>query len=61
MNSINNIEDKNQILYANFNQDFSCISIGTNVGYLIYNVQPLKKIYSKSNSKYNKNIFFLSI
>ena len=61
MNSINNIEDKNQILYVNFNQDFSCISIGTNVGYLIYNVQPLKKIYSKSNSKYNKNIFFINI
>ena len=49
MNSINTKEKKNQILYINFNQDFSCMSIGTNKGYLIYNVQPLKILYSKSN------------
>ena len=50
MNSINIKEKQNKILYINFNQDFTCISIGTNEGYLIYNVQPLKEIYSKSNS-----------
>ena len=53
MNSINIKENTNQILYINFNQDFSCISIGTNEGYLIYNVQPLKEIFSKSKLKYN--------
>ena len=61
MNSINNIEDKNQILYANFNQDFSCISIGTNVGYLIYNVQPLKKYIPKVILNIIKIFFFINI
>ena len=56
MNSINIKEKPKQILYINFNQDFTCISIGTNEGYLIYNVQPLKEIYSKSNFKKNNNL-----
>ena len=38
-----------KVLYLNFNQDFSCISIGTSVGYIIYNVSPLKEIYKKGN------------
>lgn len=51
MSSIKKKEIPNQILYINFNQDFTCISIGTNEGYLIYNVQPLKEIFTKSNFK----------
>jgi autophagy-related protein 18 len=39
----------NNILYINFNQDFSCISVGTQIGYIIYNVSPFKKMYERSN------------
>lgn len=39
---------KNEILYLNFNQDYSCISIGTENGYIIYNVSPFKEIYKRS-------------
>ena len=42
-------KDHRQIHYLNFNQDYSCISIGTNEGYLIYNIEPLKIICEKSN------------
>ena len=53
MNSIINEnapkKDHKQIHYINFNQDYSCISIGTNEGYLIYNIEPLKIICEKSN------------
>ena len=48
MNSINIKEKPKQILYINFNQDFTCISIGTDEGYLIYNVEPIKLIFEKS-------------
>ncbi len=36
-------------LYLSFNQDNSCICIGTEDGYMIYNVSPFKKIYNRSN------------
>ena len=36
------------VLYLNFNEDYSCICIGTSIGYIIYNVSPLKEIYRKS-------------
>ena len=48
MNSINIKQKQNKILYINFNQDFTCISIGTDEGYLIYNVEPIKLIFEKS-------------
>ena len=41
----------NHILYLSFNQDYTCISIGTDEGYLIYNVEPLKEIIKRSNFK----------
>ncbi|KAI8379900.1 WD40-repeat-containing domain protein [Choanephora cucurbitarum] len=45
-----NLGDKstNEILFLNFNQDFSCISIGTQKGYRIYNCDPFGKCYSKT-------------
>jgi autophagy-related protein 18 len=48
------IEDKSKslILYLNFNNDYSCICIGTQKGYAIYNVSPFKEIYKRSNYKY---------
>lgn len=37
----------NELLFINFNQDFSCISVGTRSGYKIYNCDPFGKCYSK--------------
>ena len=48
MNTIINQRIHRQILYISFNQDFACISIGTDEGYLIYNVEPIKLIFEKS-------------
>ena len=49
MNSITSKGIHKHLLYINFNQDYSCISIGTDNGYIIYNVNPLKEIYNKGN------------
>ncbi|KAI9008989.1 WD40-repeat-containing domain protein [Phycomyces nitens] len=38
----------NELLFINFNQDFSCISLGSKRGYRIYNCDPFGKCYSKS-------------
>ncbi|KAI8146765.1 WD40-repeat-containing domain protein [Fennellomyces sp. T-0311] len=44
-----NLGDKstNELLFINFNQDFSCISLGSKHGYRIYNCDPYSKCYSK--------------
>ncbi|KAG2191404.1 hypothetical protein INT46_007851 [Mucor plumbeus] len=39
-----------QIISVNFNQDFSCISVGTKSGYRIYNCDPFAKCYTKADS-----------
>jgi autophagy-related protein 18 len=44
----NNHYIKETILYMNFNQDSSCICIGTETGFHIYNSEPFKNIFSRS-------------
>ncbi|RIA83372.1 WD40-repeat-containing domain protein [Glomus cerebriforme] len=44
-----NRKGNNELLFINFNQDFSCISVGTQHGYKIYNCDPFGKCYSKSD------------
>ncbi|KAL9652327.1 hypothetical protein ABK040_011984 [Willaertia magna] len=36
-----------KMLFASFNQDFSCVSIGTDCSYKIFTLDPLKKCYSQ--------------
>ncbi|KAI9278410.1 WD40-repeat-containing domain protein [Phascolomyces articulosus] len=40
---------QDKILFLNFNQDFSCVSVGTEKGYRMYNCDPFGKCYSKSD------------
>jgi autophagy-related protein 18 len=42
-----------QLLFANFNQDFSCISLGTKKGYCITNCDPFGRVYTRSESSIN--------
>ncbi|KDN34813.1 hypothetical protein RSAG8_12111, partial [Rhizoctonia solani AG-8 WAC10335] len=37
------------MLFANFNQDFSCISVGTKKGYSIANCDPFGRVYTKND------------
>jgi hypothetical protein len=48
----------NKILSVNFNQDFSCISVGTESGYRIYTCDPFGKSYSKRKQLKKKKTRF---
>ncbi|KAI5888390.1 WD40 repeat-like protein [Schizophyllum commune H4-8] len=37
------------MLFANFNQDFSCISVGTRKGYQITNCDPFGRVYTQND------------
>ncbi|KAG8991877.1 autophagy protein [Tulasnella sp. JGI-2019a] len=37
------------MLFANFNQDFTCISVGTKKGYSITNCDPYGRVYTKND------------
>jgi WD40 repeat protein len=41
------IEEEEQILYLSFNQDLSCVSCGTNKGFVIYDVNPVRKRFGQ--------------
>jgi hypothetical protein len=43
-------ENKLEILYIGFNQDNKCFSVGTNIGFRIYNTDPFKLNFERSNS-----------
>ncbi|GHJ86011.1 hypothetical protein NliqN6_2413 [Naganishia liquefaciens] len=43
------IKQHPELLSCNFNQDFSCISVGTRKGYSVINCDPFGKIYSKND------------
>lgn len=43
-----NGEESNKILYANFNQDGSCFSVGTEIGFKIYNTNPFRDNYERN-------------
>ena len=36
-----------EILFVNFNQDFTCLSVGSRHGYKIYNCEPFGKYFMK--------------
>lgn len=38
-----------EMLFVNFNQDFTCLSVGSRHGYKIYNCEPFGKYFMKRN------------
>lgn len=38
---------REQVLSAQFNQDFSCVAVGTTAGYLIANCEPYAQVHAK--------------
>lgn len=49
MNSKNTGGNEKKILYVSFNQDSSCFSVGTETGFKIYNTNPYKPNFERSN------------
>lgn len=41
-------KNEDNMLYVNFNQDFSCFAIGTEKGFHIYNTYPYKELFNRS-------------
>lgn len=41
------LASNNELLYFNFNQDFSCFSCGTTNGFIIYNVDPFRETFRR--------------
>jgi hypothetical protein len=39
-----------EMLFVNFNQDLTCLSVGTRHGYKIYNCEPFGKYFMKRTS-----------
>ncbi|CAM9641958.1 unnamed protein product, partial [Heterosigma akashiwo] len=40
-------DPRNELLYADFNQDFGCFATGTDSGFRIYNVEPFRETFRR--------------
>ena len=45
-------EEKYKILYISFNQDRSCLALGLEIGFAIYSVNPMKKLFLRGKYTY---------
>ena len=43
------VEEKNKILFINFNQDLTCFFTGTENGFSIYDIKTCENICTRSN------------
>lgn len=50
--------NQGKILYLNFNQDYKCFCVGTEDGYMIFNVEKYQRIFHRSNLVTINNIFY---
>lgn len=39
-----------ELLTAAFNQDYTCVAVGSQHGYSIYNCDPFQRVYTKGTS-----------
>lgn len=42
-----NEPENDKVLFFNFNQDYSCVSVGTTSGYQMYNCDPFGQCHSQ--------------
>ncbi|CDH49606.1 wd40 repeat-like protein [Lichtheimia corymbifera JMRC:FSU:9682] len=45
-----NEPENDKVLFFNFNQDYSCVSVGTTSGYQMYNCDPFGQCHSQGNA-----------
>ena len=52
MQKLNENKNEEKIQFINFNQDYNCFCIVTEISYIIYNVDKYKRIFDRSNFKF---------
>ena len=40
--------EKHKILYLNYNQESTCICVGTEDGFIIYSIKPCEELFHRS-------------